>query len=325
MPTLDEALSSAFDSVPDQEPQAEAPAVETPAPELEARPERARDEQGRFAPKQETQPEPEKQQQVAPETPAVKGPPKSWKKDYHEHWSKLDPSVQDYVLQREDEYFRGVGSYKQQAEVGSQFLEAARPYEAQFRAMGVHPVQAFQSLMNADYRLRTSDPATKAQLFAQLAQQYGVDLGAVQNPPEVDPQAQHYNSTIQQLQAQIAQQQRMFEELQQSMLAPQIQQYAEKPYFDELRLEMANLLNAGLAQSLDDAYDKALRLSPHYETLVAQQRQEAEKARLQESAQAAARAKATAVQVKGSPSTALPDTRRDLRSLVEAAWDQNFR
>lgn len=311
-----------------------APVEAAPATEPEAQPEpavadsgasdRTRDEFGRFAPKQQAEPsavEPPAQETAPVEAKPAKEPPKSWKRDYHEHWSKLDPAVQDYVMQREEEFYKGVGSYKQQAELGQQFLEAARPYEATFRSMGINPVQAFAALANADHTLRTSDPATKAQLFARLAQQYGVDLGQVQDPPQVDPALQHVHGTVQQLQQALRQQQAMYEELQRSMLEPTIQQYATKPHFDDLRNDMAQLLNAGLAQSLDDAYDKALRMSPFYEQQVAQQRQAAEQQRLQEAAKAAATAKARAVQVSGSPSTALPETKRDLRSALESAFD----
>ncbi len=311
-----------------------APVEAAPATEPEAQPEpavadsaptdRTRDEFGRFAPKQQAEPapvEPPAQETAPVEAKPAKEPPKSWKRDYHEHWSKLDPAVQDYVMQREEEFYKGVGSYKQQAELGQQFLEAARPYEATFRSMGINPVQAFAALANADHTLRTSDPATKAQLFARLAQQYGVDLGQVQDPPQVDPALQQVHGTVQQLQQALRQQQAMYEELQRSMLEPTIQQYATKPHFDDLRNDMAQLLNAGLAQSLDDAYDKALRMSPFYEQQVAQQRQAAEQQRLQEAAKAAATAKARAVQVSGSPSTALPETKRDLRSALESAFD----
>lgn len=313
-------------------------ATETATPE----PERgvARDEHGRFAPRQAEAPEAQRQPeapkqdvrqalQQAPTPPQgpleMRPPPKSWRKEYHEHWTKLDPALQDYTLQREEEYYRGIGNYKQQAEQWSQFMEAARPYEATFRAANLNPVQAFQALANADHVLRTADPATKAQMLARLAQTYGVDLGHVQNPPEVDPQMQQLHGTVQELQNRLLQQQQMFDELQRSFLAPQIEQMAAKPYFEELRPTMAQLLSTGFAASLNEAYDKALRMSPYFETTMAQQRQDSERARLQEAAQAAAKAKAAAVQVKGSPSTVLPDAKRDLRSQIESAFDEHLR
>jgi hypothetical protein len=330
MPDIREAIEAAF---PEVEPQQDAaPVTESAPPEQLAEPaaepqpvaERPRDEHGRFAPKQEAAAQESKpvETQPAVEAPA---PPKSWRKDYHEHWSKLDPSLQQYMHEREEQFYRGVGTYKQQAEVAQQFMEAARPYEAVFRANGVTPVQAFQALANADYTLRTADPATKANMFAQLAQQYGVDLGQVANPPQVDPAMQQINGTVQQLQQALRQQQQMYEDLQRSMLEPQIQQHATKPHFDELRPTMAQLLQSGLAQTLEDAYDKALRMTPHWEEQQAQQRQAQEQQRLQEAAQVAARAKARAVQVHGSPSTALPETKRDLRSVLEGAFNEHLR
>jgi hypothetical protein len=194
------------------------------------------------------------------------------------------------------------------------------------KQLGVNPVQAFQALANADYTLRTADRSTKAQLFAQLAQQYGVDLTDVQAPPIVDPSVAELQQTVMQMRQSLLQQQQMYEDLQRGMLEPQIQQYQTKPHFEDLRPTMAQLLQNGMAQTLEDAYDKALRLNPQmFDEVQAQQRQAEEQKRLQEAAQAAARAKTVAVQVRGSPSTALPATRTDLRSALEAAWDQSIR
>lgn len=338
MPEIAEALQAAFDKVESQG--AEIPQPETtpePEPEKPAF-DRPRDDLGRFA-----QHEPYKTERQSveaavaktetpveqPKTEAVeaKQPPKSWKKDYHEHWSKLDPAIQEYVLQREDEYYRGVGTYKQNAEVGQQFMEAARPYEAVMRSLNVTPVQAFQALANADYTLRTADRATKAQLFAQLAQQYGVDLTDVQAPPIIDPTVAELQKTIQDLRNELYQVKNSWETVQTSTLQAQIEDAAKRlPHFEELRPTMAQVMNAGWANTLEEAYDKALRLNPElFDQVTAQQRQAEEQRRLQEAAQAAAKAKAAAVQVRGSPSTALPTSRTDLRSILESAWDQSIR
>lgn len=331
MSDIREALQAAMDSAEGATAEPENTGTEIvsePASVESSASERARDELGRFAAKQQAeaaQAEREPQKTVEPVAPAVKAPPKSWKKDYHEHWSKMDPALQDYTLQREDEYYRGIGSYRQQAEQWQQFLQAAQPYEPHLRSLNLSPVQAFTALANADHVLRTADPSTKAQMFQQLAQSYGIDLGTIQNPPQMDPHAQQLYGTVQQLQQRLQQQQQQFEELQRSFLQPQIEQIASRPHFDELRPSMAQLLNSGLATTLEEAYDKALRMSPHFETVMAQQRQESDRARLQEAAQAAAKAKAAAVQVKGSPSTVLPDAKRDLRSQIESAFDEHIR
>lgn len=339
MPEIAEALQAAFDKVESQGAEIPQPVTETaPEPEVEKPAfDRPRDDLGRFSQHEPYKTErqsiekavekAEKPEETQEPVVEAKQPPKSWKKDYHEHWSKLEPAIQEYVLQREDEYYRGVGTYKQNAEVGQQFMEAARPYEAVMRSLNVTPVQAFQALANADYTLRTADRATKAQLFAQLAQQYGVDLTDVQAPPIIDPTVAELQKTIQDLRNELYQVKNSWETVQTSTLQAQIEDAAKRlPHFEELRPTMAQVMNAGLANTLEEAYDKALRLNPElFDQVTAQQRQAEEQRRLQEAAQAAAKAKAAAVQVRGSPSTALPATRTDLRSVLESAWDQSIR
>lgn len=324
-----EALSAAFDKVEAAQTDTaagvttEAPAVTTDAPavaETTTATERARDELGRFATKP-AEPAPTAQPAVA--APEVVAAPKSWKKEYHDHWGKLDPAVQKYVTQREEEFHRGIGDYKSNAEIGQQFMEAARPYEAVMRSLNVSPVQAFQALANADYTLRTADAGTKARLFAQLAQQYGVSLDNIQSPPEVDQNTQQMLQTIQELRQQVQQLQGSWNGYQQQSVQSEIEQFASKPHFEELRADMAQLLNGGIAANLQEAYDKALRLNESlYAQVTAAQQREAQEQRLKEQAQAAAKAKAAAVQVTGGPSTASPETPRDRRSALEAAFDQ---
>ena len=107
--TLRDAIESAV------EEHETAPAVEQDAaPAAEA----PRDDAGRFAaPPQDEQPAP------APTKPR----PSSWKKDYDEHWTKLDPSLQDYIAQREQEYAKGVSTYKQNWDQAAPLYEAMQP------------------------------------------------------------------------------------------------------------------------------------------------------------------------------------------------------
>jgi hypothetical protein len=285
--------------------------------------ERARDELGRFAPKQaETAP-------VKTPEPVVEArkPPASWKKDYYDHYQKLDPALQEYINQREEEYYRGVGSYKQQAEIGQQFLEATKPYEAHMRSLGVEPVQAFKALANADYTLRTADPVTRANMFAQLAQQYGVNLDDLGSQPIIDPTVQALQREIMSLKQSLNQVQGGFQQQQEQTYQQMITEAAKRlPHFDELRQTMAQIMNAGMAETLEEAHSKALRLTPElFDQVQAQQRQAEEQARLKQQAEAAAKAKATALQVRGGPSTALPDTQRGLRGAIESAWDNHTR
>ena len=95
-------------------------AVETPKTS------RPRDESGKFT---KTQPDADVKEIEAleaqdEEKPAVKPRPSSWKKDYEEHWGKLDPQLQDYIQQREADYAKGVSTYKNQWDQAAPIMES---------------------------------------------------------------------------------------------------------------------------------------------------------------------------------------------------------
>ena len=96
-------------------------AVETieVAPEVvesESRSDKPRDESGKFKSSKEiTEETPsEVQEEVVAEVKSAKPRPSSWKKDYEESWGKLDPTLQDYIAQRESDFAKGVSTYKSQ-------------------------------------------------------------------------------------------------------------------------------------------------------------------------------------------------------------------
>ena len=142
---------------------------------------KTRDESGRFA-KPEPQPEVEDE-----EPPVWRRPPASWKKDYHDVWQKADPKMQDYAWQREEQMRAGVEPLLAKAQFADTMQETIAPYLPTIQGMGLTPEKAVSALMQADYTLRTAPPQQKMQLFAQLAQSYGINLGAMGANPQAAP------------------------------------------------------------------------------------------------------------------------------------------
>jgi hypothetical protein len=112
------------------------------------------------------------------------------------------------------------------------------------------------------------------------------------------------------MESKLAEQQRMLEEISQSkqmaeeaQLNQTIEQFASQhEYFEDVRETMADLLDRGLASTLDDAYAKAVRLNDDVFSKVQQAQQPAPQVQqVQRADQAAKAAKASAVSVKGSP------------------------
>lgn len=321
---LRSALESAFDAAETPEPQ-EQEVVE------QSTTERARDESGRFAKKTEPEKvEPEKveptevvAEEKPPEVP-VKRPPSSWKKETQAEWEKLPPHVQDDVLRREADFHRGIEQYKAYAQRAQAYEAAIAPYQQTLQQYGVAPEQAIAALFKADSLLRNGAPHEKAAYFAQLAQDYGVSLENIQQPPQVDPAYQQLLNEVRQLRQTEAQREQQRQAQEQAQLNSQIAQFAQgKEHFDAVREDMAALLQAGRAQDLEQAYDMAIWARPDLRSGLLQQQTRAAEEKARAEAQRL-KAKTAAVSVKGSsPVSGTSATPTDLRAALEAAFNNS--
>jgi hypothetical protein len=217
--------------------------------------------------------------------------PSSWKKDYEEHWGKLDPTLQDYIQQREADYAKGVSTYKNQWDMAAPIVEAIRPFEPLLRQYGVAPQQWVTQLGNAHAQLVSGTPEQKLNVFQQLANDYGINLGAVTGQTGYDPQFSSIAQELNQIKNQWGQFQQQQEMQEQTQLQNEIASFKDdKPYFDEVRETMAGLLQSGMANDLQSAYDKAIRLNDDvFHKVNATQAQKSEAAQREKVAQAKAK------------------------------------
>lgn len=316
------SLEAAF-----EEPKKEIAASEADVPNETA--DKPRDEQGKFK-AAEVQTEPKAVEQPATtDAPVVEATPErrapsSWKPDAQAAFNALPAHIQDEVLRRETDYHKGIEGYKAHAQAAQAFERAVQPYMQTIQQLGVDAPTAVGQLLKADHTLRYADPATKAQFFSQLAQQYGVDLGQVANPPAVDPQYQALQLQIQRQQQEMQDWRTQQAQREQSVVISELEKFAADPqnaHFDAVRDDMALLLESGKAQSLKDAYDTAVWMRGDIrQSLIEQQRAEAQKKATDQAQNA--RAKAASVSVKGSSpvTTGVPPVKGSLREELEAAF-----
>jgi len=285
-----------------------------------------RDPKGRFTAQKAEQPAEEPQ--VEEEPPIWRRPPASWKKDYHEVWQKADPKMQEYAWQREEQMRAGVEPLLSKAQFADAMQEAISPYMTTIQGLGLSPDKAVAALMDADHKLRNSDPQTKLQYFQQLAQSYGINLGAMQGQPGQMPQ-QTVDPTVYALQNELnkvrgevmgwKQQQEMMEN---QNLLNEINQFSLKAeHFEDVRPTMIQLLQSGVAQTLDDAYEKAIRLDPNlFEQMNKAQQAEVAAKQAKEQNRAAKAARAAAVSVRSAtPGVNTAPKSSDRRALLEEA------
>jgi hypothetical protein len=301
-----------------------------------------RDEKGRFkaqeaSTEQDSAEEPDVVAEVSDVPDEEIKRPTTWKKEYVEVWNKMQEGkpldkaefakFAEYANQREAEYKKGVSAYKAEADNARELTQAIGPFIPELQKHGIHPAAWINNLGRAHYTLANGTYDQKVQMFHRLAQDYGVQLNqdALQMPEQayVDPYQQQL---MQQLQATQQQVQQLSAIREQEENARVMQEYnrvsSDKeryPHFELVREDMAQLLERGLAQNYDMAYDKAVRMND--EAYKLEQDRLLKSVSTQASkAQQVAKAKATAVSPRSvTPSGQVSKTdAKDRRSLLMA-------
>jgi hypothetical protein len=289
-----------------------------------------RDDKGRFA-SRATQVEPPATQSEPAEEPVWSKPPASWKKDYHDVWMTADPKMREYAWQREEQMRKGVEPLLSKAQFADAMNQALEPYLPTIQGLGLKPEQAVAALAQADYTLRTAPPDQRYQYLVNLAAQYGINLNATgqagqQPQTTVDPLVWQLQNELNNVRGEVMgwkQQQEMAEN---QTLLSEINSFADKAeHFEEARPTMIQLLQSGVAETLEDAYDKAIRLNEDLFNRVQSARQaEVAAKQAQEKNRAAKAARAAAVSVRGStPGTNTAPKAHSRRALLEEAFDES--
>lgn len=333
--------------------QAESGELEAPVEKDIEVEETPRNEKGQFVSKEEAQPveeeeqtetvsavsedEPEEQPEV--EVKPALARPTTWKKDYLPIWDKLTTGQQltpeealklaEYSNQRESEYKKGVSAYKAEADNARALREAIEPFVPELQANNISPAAWINNLGRAHLMLAKGTPEQKVQMFNKLAQDYGITLNNGEIAPmQTDPYQQQLMQQLQMMNQEVSTIKSRYEQEEQQRLMNEINRVAsdvEKfPHFEELREQMALLLEKGLASDLETAYAKAVRLNDEVwqqeqNRLLQQAKQE------QIKAQKVAKAKAAAVSPKSvTPNGTVGNSgdKKDRRSILAEQMSQ---
>lgn len=268
--------------------------------------------------------EPTGEQQPAIAAPAVRLP-KGWKQEALDKFATLDPEIQAEVLQREDDFFKGIEQYKQAAQYAKVVQDMLKPMEPLFQARGLNPLTHLQSVIEADRQIASAQtPEQKVELFRQLAHYYGVQIDDSLFHAEDSTVSSLRNEinglkTTLQSQAEIAQKQEL------EKINNEIQTFINDPankHFNALQHDIARLLETGACRTLKQAYDTALWSNPIVRQQVLDEQakeksaaEEAEKKKLLEESK-----KRSSVNIKST--NVKPIGKRSIEDTLEAAFDE---
>lgn len=325
----------------------EAPAEKEPAEEVEVtetaeeKQERIRDEKGRFAKAEQPEAEAsaEGQDQTKPEpaapsdTQAAPGaetgahrPPPGWSPASKVAFDALPDSVKADIAKREAEVnegfkrYAGLGEYVAQAERnGTNLATVVRDYHAVeqeirrdflggieyiCRRFGVDP-QALTTALSSRYGSGFNPPA-------------GQDDGASQTR-QFDPQA-----IIRQAEQSARDAAR--QEFEERTLVSQIEAFKTDPknkFFDNVKSQMAALINSGQATAIQDAYDQACWLNKDVREILLNEAKaiSTQNQTIAQKAQAAAQAKQAAKSITGAPSHGAKPAKVPEKSIIDELSD----
>jgi len=205
---------------------------------------------------EEVKAEPEETEEVKP-----RAAPQSWRKEMHEFWNGVDPAVQDYIEQREQQMHEGLEKDRGDANLGRTMRDVMSPYSEMLKSQNIDESVMVRNLMNAHYRLSTADEAGKKDLINQIAQSYGLSMDG--ETPKIDPALKAVQDKVNSLESHLTAAQQATQQEARERVEKDVEAFASDPeheFFDEVSEQIVPLINSGY--SLEDAYANAIWLNP---------------------------------------------------------------
>lgn len=258
------------------------------------------------------------------ETPQEQGKPAidapvSWTAEQKAKWATLPPDTQAYIAQRDKESHEAISRAGQQIKAFEPIGKVIEQFAHVFQKNGLQPHDGIARMMAVNEMLEANPRAA----IAEIAKAYGVNLSG-----ETEQNASPENARVAELEAKLAKveshltaQQRQQLQAENNALAREIADFAkDKPHFESVRKVMAGLMNSGAAETMQDAYDKAIYADPtiRQSLQVEAQTRAEEQRKVDEAKRVAAAKKAAGVNVRSSPgqSNATRTLDDDLRDIA---------
>jgi hypothetical protein len=233
--------------------------------------------------------------------PAIDAPV-SWTAEQKAKWATLPPDTQAYIAQRDKESHEAISRAGQQIKAFEPIGKVIEQYSHVFQKNGLQPHDGIARMMAVNEMLETNAPAA----IREIAKAYGVNLQGTTDEQDASPESPR----IAELEARLARQEahltaqlRQKQEADDAALAREIADFAkDKPHFETVRKVMAGLMNSGAAETMQDAYDRAIYADPtiRQSLQVEAQTKAEEQRKAEEAKRVSAAKKAAGVNVKSS-------------------------
>ena len=297
---INDDVRAAFNSVAAAENVPAAPEPTTsdviPPPKVESKTEGQRDAHGRFLPKDkdskdEIPPITEPKALAAPVTPPVSAtppdpnapvkldstkPPQGWTPALKEKWGTIPEEIRSEIIRREEDMAAGVQRLMQQTEPAREVWNVLEPYAQYFEHIELEPAEYLTQMIASEQVLALGNPAQKFTQLLEIADGYGIPIrqaldqamgGKLQafieeshkhhrTPPSLPPEV-----------ARELQEQRDWRaNLEATAAKNELEAFAadktKHPFLDQVRDQMADVIENGICETYEDAYDYCVWKNP---------------------------------------------------------------
>jgi hypothetical protein len=248
---------------------------------------------------------------VQPAQLDIAKPPSTWTPSDREKWAELPEWAKSTILNREKQAAQALTRHDEDRVHGRKLQELATSFQA-FIPAGNTASQVAEKMLQAHARMAMASPAEKTELLLQLGQEYGADLSLfrqsdTQAPPDnINPQFQALFQKVGTLEQQLELSRRDREQQEQQVVLNSLRAFeadTKNEFFNDVRVTMGQFIQSGVAETLQDAYDKAVWANPQLrEILQGRERQK----QSQESQKKTLIAKNASSSVIGSPGKTVP-------------------
>jgi hypothetical protein len=180
-------------------------------------------------------------------------PPPTWRAEAQAEWAKLSPTTQAEIHKREQDMWKGIEGYKNEATFSKAVKQVLAPVAERLAGRGVGPLDFLQALSGAHLQLSDqSVPVAQRTVTAiQMLKSYGIEVsapGAASAPagaPEyVDPQVAGLQQELAELKSRLNGQDQQRAQTVRQQLSNDLNAFAADPahpYFDEVADDIVHL------------------------------------------------------------------------------------
>lgn len=232
--------------------------------------------------------------------PAIDAPI-SWTAEQKAKWATLPPDTQAYIAQRDKESHDAITRAGQQIKAFEPIGKVIEQYGHVFQKNGLQPHDGIARMMAVNEMLETDAPAA----IREIARVYGVNLSGEteQNAEPASREVAELKAELARVKSHLTAQDRQREAAANETLAREIADFAkDKPHFESVRKVMAGLMTSGAAETMQEAYDRAIYADPTIRQSLQVEAQKAaeDKRKAEEAERVKAAKRAAGVNVKSS-------------------------